>query len=196
MARKSDAYQRTGKKQMPVYDHKGSPLQQDEDPYEGLLSMEEMEEIELEVAREFEQLQHEDAKERYRKDYRWQYQIAQGEEEEELDVLIDLPGHSARIVLDGIAYYHGHIYFLPYSKVTTILDVMGRAWDHEESVGGANTNSYRRPLNTTVGGSSHTVLRAPTQQGAPAGAAQPMHSSVINSRTSLSAGRLQPGVRF
>ena len=62
--------------------------------------------------------------------------------EEERDVLIDLPGHSLDIKLDGQMYTHGHTYQVRKSVYDTIVDVMARAWKHEDMVGGANRDAY------------------------------------------------------
>lgn len=60
------------------------------------------------------------------------------------DVHVDLPGHSYRIALDGICYYHGVIYPVPTTVAQTLKDIMGRAWEHEHEIGGANSDEYRR----------------------------------------------------
>jgi hypothetical protein len=66
-------------------------------------------------------------------------------------------------------------------------DIMGRTWDHEESVGGANSNEYRRPRETRMLG-GRPVTNAP-QQNSSAGVSIP-HQEV----TDLSRGRLHPRV--
>jgi len=71
-------------------------------------------------------------------------------EGEMVTVLIDVPGHSDRITVDGSVYFHGHSYVVPYGLSQMIHEIMFRAWQHEWNVGGANSNDYRRPTNTQL----------------------------------------------
>lgn len=68
-------------------------------------------------------------------------------EEALVDVFVDLPGHAVRILIDGVEYIHGYTYEVGIQKAATMVDIMQRAWDHEDEVGGANRNFYRRPMN-------------------------------------------------
>ena len=66
------------------------------------------------------------------------------------DVFIDLPGHAVRILIDGVEYLHGFIYNVNAHQAATMRDIMQRCWNHENEVGGANREWYRRPRNTTL----------------------------------------------
>jgi len=66
------------------------------------------------------------------------------------DVFIDLPGHAVRILIDGVEYLHGFVYNVNTHQAATMRDIMQRCWNHENEVGGANREWYRRPRNTTL----------------------------------------------
>jgi hypothetical protein len=71
-------------------------------------------------------------------------------EAEMTDIFIDLPGHAARILIDGVEYLHGFTYPVTIAQAATMTDIMQRAWDHEDEVGGANRNFYRKPRHQTL----------------------------------------------
>lgn len=72
--------------------------------------------------------------------------------EEKLEpVLIDLAGHSAKIVIDGVQYFHGVTYRLSGAQATTVREVIYRTWKHEAEIGGANSNMYRKPRHVNLG---------------------------------------------
>jgi hypothetical protein len=71
-------------------------------------------------------------------------------EEEMVSIMIDLPGHSDRITVDGKIFFHGSTYTVPRRKFDSLRDIVSLAWDHEDSVQGANTNDYRRPRNINL----------------------------------------------
>jgi len=73
------------------------------------------------------------------------------------DVFIDLPGHAVRILIDGIEYLHGFIYNVNAHQAATMRDIMQRCWNHENEVGGANREWYRRPRNTTLNRSHQSL---------------------------------------
>jgi len=66
------------------------------------------------------------------------------------DVFIDLPGHAVRILIEGVEYLHGFIYNVNTHQAASMRDIMQRCWNHENEVGGANREWYRRPRNTTL----------------------------------------------
>jgi hypothetical protein len=145
-----------------------------------LLTEEERREIEDDIIAEIEAERRKAAKEEFKKHARGKLRRQAALDEPHETVLIDLPGHSDKIVLDGVAFYHGHVYERPVSVVATLLDVMGKAWMHEENVGGANSNVYTKPRSTLVNGSTQAVTNAPVNQTP---AISPM-----------SAGRLTPKI--
>lgn len=66
------------------------------------------------------------------------------------DVLIDVAGHSNKIMVDGVEYFHGYTYRVPYSLARMFGEVMQATWRHEDEVGGANRDEYRKPRNITL----------------------------------------------
>jgi hypothetical protein len=66
-------------------------------------------------------------------------------EEELHPILIDLAGHSTKITIDGIEYFHGVTYYFSKARMATVLEIMHRGWKHEAEIKGANSNSYRKP---------------------------------------------------
>ena len=66
--------------------------------------------------------------------------------EEELEpVLVDLAGHSTKIVLDGKQFFHGVTYYFSRAQAATIREIIHRGWKHEAEIKGANSNAYRKP---------------------------------------------------
>jgi hypothetical protein len=61
------------------------------------------------------------------------------------DLLIDLPGHADRIVLDGTVFFHGLSYSMNAHQARTVRDIMWNAWKHEAEIGKANDKFYRQP---------------------------------------------------
>ena len=66
-------------------------------------------------------------------------------EEEIVAILIDLPGHSKAIVINGQEYHHGASYHVPLSVHRSMAEIMYRAWQHEDVVGGVNRDQYMKP---------------------------------------------------
>ena len=66
------------------------------------------------------------------------------------DVFIDLPGHAVRILIDGIEYLHGFTYNVNSLQSASMRDIMQRCWNHEDEVGGANREWYKRPRNINL----------------------------------------------
>lgn len=77
-------------------------------------------------------------------------QRARRPEEAMEDVLIDVAGHSNKIMVDGVEYFHGYTYRVPYSLARVFQDTMQATWRHEHEVGGANRDEYRKPRNITL----------------------------------------------
>ena len=145
-----------------------APPEQYERPV-SLLSEEEMAEIESEIVAEIEEEERERQRKIYREEAKLSMKRAKGLAEEQVEVIIDVAGHAQDIKLDGRPYFHGHTYIVPLSVASTLYDIMGRTWDHEESVGGANQNEYRKPRNTRMLG-GRPISGAPQQNqtmGAP-----------------------------
>jgi len=66
------------------------------------------------------------------------------------DIFIDLPGHAVRILIDGVEYLHGFVYNVNAHQASTMRDIMQRCWNHEDEVGGANREWYKRPRNVSL----------------------------------------------
>lgn len=65
-------------------------------------------------------------------------------------LLIDLAGHSNKIVIDGRPYYHGMIYNFTQAEYDGAKEIMANSWRHEREVGGANYNHYHKPANAVL----------------------------------------------
>lgn len=76
-------------------------------------------------------------------------------------VIIDLAPYSDRVTLDGVAYMQAATYQVTQSVYDSLAEVMQRTWTHEAAVSGANSNGYRRPLNTQLNGRTGAVANAP-----------------------------------
>jgi hypothetical protein len=66
------------------------------------------------------------------------------------EVFVDLPGHAVHIMLDGVEYLHGFTYNVDSLQAQTMREIIQRAWNHEEEVGGANRHWYQKPRNTRL----------------------------------------------
>lgn len=71
--------------------------------------------------------------------------------------LIDLPGFSDRVILDGTIYLHGVTYYVTEAVEATLLSQMQDSWYHEDEVGGVNKNAYRAPRHDIVSPNGRTV---------------------------------------
>lgn len=72
-------------------------------------------------------------------------------EEEMKYIQLDMAGHSDRIMLDGVIYFHGQTYEVPKHTYDVLAEVVGRGWEHEDQIGGANRDQYRKPRETRLG---------------------------------------------
>jgi hypothetical protein len=52
------------------------------------------------------------------------------------DILIDLPKFAPYVAIDGVQYYHGIIYTLPFNRARSVADIMARAWEHQNEIDG------------------------------------------------------------
>ncbi len=154
-----------------------------------LLTEEERAEIEDTIIAEIEEEERERLRAAYKVEAKEKFRREKGLAEEQVTLTIDVAGHAQDIKLDGRPFYHGHTYTVPRSIADTLFDIMGRTWDHEESVGGANQNEYRKPRNTRMLG-GRPVTGAPMQSGAQAASVPVQNKSI----SPLSAGRLAPKV--
>jgi len=175
VVRRQNSYSRLSRKEVAI-----APVLED-DSYDGLLSEKEREELLAEIEDEIHAEEVEKAKESFKTKARSAIRIQKGLEEEQITMLLDLPGHSQYIRIDNARYYHGYTYTVPYSVADTLNHMMDRAWRHEEETGGANKDAYRKPRLTGLS-ATRGVTNAPTPQQP-----QPPLSA-------MSAGRVTPRI--
>jgi hypothetical protein len=174
VARRQSAYSQLSRKEIAI-----APVMESSS-WDGLLSEKEREELLAEIMEEVHEEEVKKAKADFKIKARVAVRIQKGLEEEQITFLMDLPGHSSKIRLDNRYFYHGHTYTEPYSVAETLFSTMDLAWRHEESVGGANKDAYRKPRNTGLS-LTRGVTNAPTAQ------------EVISP---MSAGRVGPKVNM
>jgi hypothetical protein len=175
VARRQNTYSRLTKKEVAI-----APVFEDT-AYDGLLTEEERAELLVEVEEEVRKEQVSAAKKDLKSKFRSAVRIQKGLEEEQITLLCDLPGHAEYIRIDNRRYYHAYTYTVPASVADTLMYMMDQAWRHEEEVGGANKDAYRKPRRTGLS-ATRGVTNAPTAQ-VPAMPISPM-----------STGRVQPRV--
>lgn len=71
------------------------------------------------------------------------------------DFHVDLPGNSRHIMLDGVVYLHGVTYPVSRNVAETMADIQARGWDHENEIGGANRDHYRKPQSKRISQNSY-----------------------------------------
>lgn len=156
-------------------------VHEERDITSSLLTEAEMRDIEAECLADVEAEARAAAKAAYKKDVKLQHRRAKGLEEPQETVLIDVAGHADSITLDGQKFFHNHVYTVPLSVARTLYDVMGNTWRHEEEIGNANSNAYRKPMEARLNMQTGAVSRAA--------------GSVVNTSVSfMSQGRIGPKV--
>jgi hypothetical protein len=70
-----------------------------------------------------------------------------------VDITIDLAPIAAYIALDGVFYYHGVTYEVPFNVAQTIIDISARTWEHENEIHGRprRADLGRRQTLMTIG---------------------------------------------
>jgi hypothetical protein len=81
------------------------------------------------------------------------------------DVFIDLPGHAVRLLIDGVEYLHGFTYEVNSLQAQTMREMVQRAWDHEDEIGGANRNFYNKPRNLNLTRRSQNITTSRLMHG-------------------------------
>lgn len=66
-------------------------------------------------------------------------------------LMLDLAGHSDRLMIDSVVYLHGATYEFTKSEADSVREMMYRGWQHEDEIGGANRGFYERPRNISIG---------------------------------------------
>lgn len=132
---------------------------------EGMFQKDELEALRKQALEEVSNDQKDEARRRLLAEYRADALRQTVPEEQLEDVPIGLPGHSDRIMIDGKIYMHGEVYSFTKKEADTVRDIMARAWEHEDEVGGANRDLYqRRPRGSRIspmdtGRSASSILR-------------------------------------
>lgn len=83
--------------------------------------------------------------------FKEQARIEADPEEELFEYQLDLAGHADRIMLDGKIFLHGNTYSFTRKELETVHDIVAQTWKHEDEIGGANRDYYRRPRHVRVG---------------------------------------------
>lgn len=65
-------------------------------------------------------------------------------------IVIDVAGHADRITLDSTVYYQGFTYDVDRPVFDTLNEIMARTWIHEDEIGGANRDAYRKPRGNRI----------------------------------------------
>jgi hypothetical protein len=175
VVRRQGSYSRLSKKEVAI-----APVLEDAS-FNGLLTEDERAELLSEVEDEVREEEVAAAKDKFRSKARSAIRVQRGLEEDQVTLLMDLPGHAEYVRIDSRRYYHGYTYTVPASVADTLMHMMDRAWRHEEETGGANKDAYRKPRLTGLS-SSGAVVNAPTAQ------------QVAAPISPMSAGRVVPRV--
>jgi hypothetical protein len=175
VVRKQSSYSRLSKREIAI-----SPVLEDTS-FDGLLTAEERAELLADIEAEVHEEEIARAKDEFKAKARSAIRIQKGLDEDQITVLMDLPGHAEYIRIDNARYYHAYTYTVPASVADTLMHMMDRAWRHEEETGGANKDVYRKPRLTGLS-SSGAIVNAPTAQ------------QVAPPISPMSAGRVVPRV--
>lgn len=144
----------------------GPDLKRDADIFE--LPLEVLEAVRRELEDEAKEEARKRRMERYREHVRMETRRRAGLLEPQVTLVIDVAGYADGVTIDGRKYFHGHQYTLPQSEADSVLEIMQRTWEHEDAVGGANRDQYRRPQPLIAGQTAHgfkpPVSPVPAQQ--------------------------------
>ena len=91
------------------------------------------------------------------------------------DVLVNLAGYAACVMLDGVQYFHGLIYSLPYSQARVLDEVCWRSWEHQNEI------EYGRKRSADLSRRRVSRLLGPGDEGLAIGAP----GQRVNTRASL-----------
>lgn len=78
------------------------------------------------------------------------------------DVTIDLAQYAPCVTIDGVMFFHGLTYSVPYGVARSIADITARTWEHQNEIDGRRRRGdlNRRPMQTVIG--PHGSARAPS----------------------------------
>jgi hypothetical protein len=68
------------------------------------------------------------------------------------DFYVELPEYTPFIKINNIAYFHGLVYEVPYSKARAMADIQWSAWQHQNEIDGKSRHGdlVRRPRNMAL----------------------------------------------
>ena len=61
-------------------------------------------------------------------------EISYEPEQQYEDVLVNLAPYVAYAMLDGVMYYHGLTYSMPYNQARVLDDICWRTWEHQNEI--------------------------------------------------------------
>lgn len=112
-----------------------------------LLSEEKKAELRLEAQERIQREREEQAAEAFLADEEAKARRGHVPEQELVEITLDLPEHSDRLVIDGAHFFHGRSYIVPRHQADSMRDTIARAWDHQAEIDGKNKNTYRKAKN-------------------------------------------------
>jgi hypothetical protein len=127
---------------------------------DGLLTVEELTELEAEVQREIDKELKTKAKDDAKKGLLEKARVARGLLEASEMVEINLPEHADRIVINQHPYMHGRAYEARASVAIQLRETMARAWEHQAVVEGRRKDFYTK-RNTRMSGANGSISNAP-----------------------------------
>lgn len=127
---------------------------------DNILTAEELQAIEVEVQKEIDRDLKAKAKETVKKQMLQEARIKRGLAEPNEEVMINLPEHSDRIVINSIPYMHDRTYEVPLSMAAQLRETMFRAWEHQAVVEGRRKDFYTK-RNTRMSGITGSTINAP-----------------------------------
>jgi hypothetical protein len=84
------------------------------------------------------------------------------------DVLVNLAPYAAYVMLDGVAYYHGLTYSMPYGQARVLDDQCWRSWEHQHEIDTGHKRTAdlsRRRVSRLLGpGDEGLTIGAPGQK--------------------------------
>lgn len=68
------------------------------------------------------------------------------------DFYVELPEYTPFIKINNVAFFHGLVYEVPYSKARAMADIQWAAWQHQNEIDGKSRHGdlVRRPRNMSL----------------------------------------------
>ena len=125
-----------------------------------LLTVEELQAIEIEVQKEIDKELKANAKETARDRMMNTARVKRGLAEASEEIEINLPEHADRIIINSYPYMHGRSYEVRAGIAIQLRETMHRAWENQAVVEGRRKDFYTK-RNTRMSGYSGAVTNAP-----------------------------------